>query len=403
MLGLETESVPDPAKARTVCELRPPAIVLLDLTLPPEDLIDAYELMSELSSRNPPVPVLVISEHDTFSNRVEAARRGGRGFLKASSASEVLDAAMQFLARERLQSTRILMVDDDLIVLAATRALLEQHEIEVSTLAEPLRFWDKLEQVSPELVILDVDMPGVNGPELCRVLRNDVRWSQIGVVFVSGHHDPATIQSAFRAGADDFLTKPILGSELIARVSNRLERIRLQRVHADTDSLTGLASRAKAGERLAQLISLAERFVQPLSVALLDLDRFKQVNDNYGHAAGDTVLRALGERLQRDFRGEDIVGRWGGEEFLVGMYGISRADGVKRLNDTLLVFGKETFTAGSHTLTVSFSAGVAQYPLDGTDLQALLDASDAALYRAKGAGRGQVLASPERDVGDKFR
>ena len=215
------------------------------------------------------------------------------------------------------------------------RVLLEQREIEVSTLADPLHFWETLEEVGPELLILDVDMPGVNGPELCRVVRNDPRWSQIAVIFVTSHKDPETIEGVFQAGADDYLAKPIVGAELMTRVSNRLDRVRLHRMQADTDSLTGLASRAKSTEGLAQLLSLADRFSQPVSIAMLDLDRFKQVNDTHGHTAGDTVLRALGERLRRDFRGDDVVGRWGGEEFVVGMYGMTREDGIRRLTDTL--------------------------------------------------------------------
>ncbi len=342
-----------------MCTEWSPEVVLLDLTFSPDGMTDAYDLLTELTSATRPIPVLVLTGSGAFTDRVEAARRGGRAFLpKSLSPSEVLDAATQFLARERLRRTRVLIVNDDLAVLAAMRALLEQHEIEVSTLAEPLRFWDTLEEVAPELLILDVDMLSVNGPELCRVVRNDPRWSQIAVIFVTMHKDPTTIEEVFRAGADDYLAKPIVGTELITRVSNRLDRIRLHRMQADTDSLTGLASRAKSSEGLAQLLSLADRFAQPVSVGMLDLDRFKQVNDTHGHAAGDAVLRALGERLRRDFRGDDVVGRWGGEEFVIGMYGMTREDGIKRLSDTLERFCEEEFAAGRDTFTVSFSAGV---------------------------------------------
>jgi DNA-binding response OmpR family regulator len=181
----------------------------------------------------------VLTGSDNFTDRVRAARRGGRAFLpKSLSPSELLDAAMRFLERERLQRTKVLIVDDDCAVLEAMRALLESHEIEVSTLEDPLRFWDTLEQVAPELLILDVDMPGVRGPELCRVVRADPRWSQIAVIFVTAHGDPKTIEGIFQAGADDYLAKPIVARELIARVSNRLERIRLHRMLADTDALT---------------------------------------------------------------------------------------------------------------------------------------------------------------------
>ncbi len=243
------------------------------------------------------------------------------------------------------------------------------------------------------MLILDVDMPGVNGPELCRTVRNDPRWSRLAVIFATARTDAATVEEVFNAGADDYIAKPIVGPELVSRVANRLERVRLYRTHAETDYLTGLANRAKSDEGLAQLAALADRFSEPLSVAMLDIDSFKLVNDRHGHAMGDSVLRRLGEHLRRDFRGNDVVGRWGGEEFIIGMYGMTRQNGVKRLTDTLKRFGEEEFTGSQGTLRVSFSAGVAEYPLDGPDQHAVSRAADQALYRAKATGRARVLAA----------
>jgi diguanylate cyclase (GGDEF)-like protein len=236
-------------------------------------------------------------------------------------------------------------------------------------------------------------MPGVNGPELCRLIRGDARWSGLAVIFVTPPGDPAMIEELYRIGADDYVAKPIVGTELLTRVSNRLDRIRLYRTRAETDGLTGLPNRAKSGEDLRRLATLAERFSQPLSIAMLDLDRFKGINDNHGHAAGDSVLRALGERLRRDFRGNDIIGRWGGEEFIVGMYGMAREDAVRRLMDTLERLREERFAGSREAFRVSFSAGVAEYPLDGHDIVAVLAAADHSLYDAKAAGRARVYGA----------
>jgi diguanylate cyclase (GGDEF)-like protein len=391
--NMRCDSAASPQEARALCSERTPAIVLLDLTFPPDGMTDAYALLSELSVASPPISVLVLTGTGAFTDRIEAVRRGSRAFLsKALLPGEVLDAAEQFLARDRLATTRVLVVDDDPVVLDAMRSLLQPHDLEVFTLADPLRFWDTLEQVAPELLILDVDMPIVNGPELCRTVRNDPRWSGLAVIFATAHTDAATIEEVFDAGADDYIPKPIIGPELVNRVANRLERVRLYRAQAETDYLTGLANRAKSDEGLAQLAALADRFSEPLSVAMLDVDHFKRVNDRHGHAVGDSVLRRLGEHLRRDFRGNDVVGRWGGEEFIVGMYGMNAQNGVKRLAETLARFEEEEFTGSHGTLRVSFSAGVAEYPLDGHDLGKVSRAADDALYRAKEAGRGRVLA-----------
>jgi diguanylate cyclase (GGDEF)-like protein len=381
-------------QARVLCADNPPGVVLLDLTFPPDGMQDAYALLSELVAATPPIPVLVLTGTGAFIDRVQAARRGSRAFLsKSLPPAGVLDAVEQFLARDRLAATRVLVVDDDPALLDATRALLEPHDIEVSTLGDPLRFWETLEEVAPELLILDVDMPGIDGPALCRTVRNDPRWSRLAVIFATARTDPATIEEVFSAGADDYIPKPILGPELLTRVANRLERVRLYRAEAETDSLTGLSNRTKADEGLAQLLTLAARFSEPLSVAMLDLDHFKLVNDQNGHATGDSVLRRMGEYLRRDFRGSDVVGRWGGEEFIVGMYGMTREDAATRLTDTLKRFSQEEFTGREGMFGVTFSAGVAEYPLDGHDLGSTFQAADEALYRAKAAGQARVLAA----------
>lgn len=391
---MHCDTAASPQEARTLCAEDPPAIVLLDLTFPPDGMADAYALLSELSAATPPIPVLVLTGTGAFADRVEAARRGSRAFLsKSLLPAEVLDAVEQFLAGDRLAATRVLVVDDDPAMLDAMCALLRPHDLEVSTLVDPLRFWETLEEVAPELLILDVDMPGVNGLELCRTVRNDLRWSRLAVIFATARTDTATVEEVFNAGADDYIAKPIVGPELVSRVANRLERVRLYRAHTETDYLTGLANRAKSDEGLAQLAALADRFSEPMSVAMLDIDCFKLVNDRHGHAMGDRVLRRLGEHLRRDFRGNDVVGRWGGEEFIIGMYGMTRQNGVKRVADTLERFGHEEFTGSQKTLQVSFSAGVAEYPLDGPDLHAVSRAADKALYRAKATGRACVLAA----------
>jgi diguanylate cyclase (GGDEF)-like protein len=315
----------------------------------------------------------------------------------AMSAPHVPVESNEDRVRVPLQATRALLVDDDPAALDAMRVLLEGHQFEVFTLADPRCFWETLQEVEPELLLLDLDMPGVNGRELCSVVRGDARWSHLAVIVVTAHSDPETVESLFAAGADDYIAKPLKGSELITRVSNRLGRIRLHRQHAESDGLTGLATRAKASETLGRLLLLGERFSQPVAVAMLDLDRFKAINDTQGHAAGDSVLRGLGRHLAREFRGDDVVGRWGGEEFIAGMYGMAREDGVNRLTGILRRFREEPFQGGQGSFRASFSAGVAQFPLDGRDPDGVLAAADEALYSAKAAGRAQVLAAERRE------
>jgi diguanylate cyclase (GGDEF)-like protein len=394
--GMRPEIARSPAEARELAERTRPDAVLLDLNFGDDEGVGSYELLSELASSNPPVPVLVFTVRDAFTDRMEVARRGARGFLqKTLPPEETIDQVAQLLERTRPAGTPMLAVDDDPAIRDAVRALLEPEGLAVTTLDDPMRFWEELERVSPALLLLDVDMPGASGIELCRVLRNDPRWAAVPVIFLTSRRDAATVQEVFAAGADDYLVKPIIGAELVARIRTRLERFRLHQALAENDSLTGVSNRRRSRESLGQLLRMAERFDQPLCLAELDLDHFKQVNDRYGHAAGDAVLRRLGELLTLAFRGEDVVARWGGEEFVVGLYGMAAEDARQRMAQLLESFREEEFTAEGQAFRLSFSAGVAQFPGDGSDIDALYRSADEALYRAKSAGRDRVFVAGE--------
>lgn len=390
--GVRTEVVTTLSAARQAILRQCPDVVLLNLSLTP-DLEDSLILMDELAGRTPPVPVLVRSLNDGFIDRVEVARSGGRGFLpKTLPPAQLLDVVANVLEQRRAADAKVLAVDDDPEMLSMLKALLGAEGIEVSELADPLAFWKTLEEVSPDLLILDLDMPHANGMELCQMVRNDPRWSGLPVLFLTGYQDPETVRQLFQAGADDYIVKPILGPELVTRVLNRLERTRLQRSMAESDPLTGLANRHKSGQGLLQYLGLAHLHSQPLCLALLDLDDLKGINIRYGHAGGDQAQRRLGQFLLGSFRSEDLVGRWDGAEFVVGMYGMTREDGVQRLVELLeTVRGEVFWDAYDVQFRATFSAGVAQYPEDGEDLPSLYRSASEALSQAKAAGGNRVL------------
>lgn len=193
-----------------------------------------------------------------------------------------------------------------------------------------------------------------------------------------------------------FVEADVDALEIVAGVASAvlagLERTHLLQIEAETDALTRVANRRKAAERLTQLVRLSGRQAQPFALAILDLDRFKDVNDAHGHAAGDAVLQRLGEMLATAFRGEDVVGRWGGEEFVVGLYGMSKEQAVARLLDLQERVRKERFSGrDGASFSVAFSAGVAEAPADGQGVETLCEAADRALYAAKAAGRARVF------------
>ncbi|MEO7648665.1 MAG: response regulator [Gemmatimonadaceae bacterium] len=356
---------------------------------------ETLDFIAELEARTPPVSTMVVADNDSFPDRIEVVRRGVRRFIEAPAPpGKVIDALVDVIAQAGGQRATILAVDDDLHILAALRAILEPRGLSITTLDDPLRFWEVLEEVSPDLIILDIDMPHVSGLELCRVVRSEPRWLGLPVLFLTARTDVGSIQRAFTSGADDYLGKPIVASELVMRLNNRLERVRLNRELAETDVLTGIPNRRKSSELLDRFLKLARRKNDLFSVAVLDLDRFKQINDRFGHAAGDNVLRSAAQLLSRSLRAEDVIGRWGGEEFTVGLYGTNKSDGAKRLSAILEGLAAHEFVAADGSkFHVTCSGGVAQLGIDGSDLESLHRVADSALYEAKAAGRNRVVPS----------
>jgi len=387
---IQAELVTDLTAARKAIAQNYPDVVLLDLG--DNSAQSGLNLLAELKTKNTHLPVIVLAVQDDFANRIKVARLGGDIFLpKPVFPASVLAAITQVLSQSDTIATKILVVDDDPQILDILRTVLEPWGFKPALVDNPRHFWDKLEQYNPDLLILDVEMPELSGIDLCQVVRNDPQWRELPVLFLSVHTDATTVDRVFTAGADDYVNKPIREPELIARVLNRLERTQTLHKLADTDILTGVANRRKSIQELNRLLRLAKRQSQPLCFVILDLDRFKLVNDRHGHEAGDRVLKRFGALLQQTFRGEDAIARWGGEEFVVGLYGATRQQAMTRVTELLEIVQQQEFTGASgEKFQVSFSGGIAEYPEDGTDLPALYRSADAALYLAKAGGRGQI-------------
>ncbi len=392
--GFAVRMVRDLSLARQAVDSNPIDAVLLELR-PTEGASEALGFLAEMRSRVPPVPIVVLSDSADLADRVEVSRLGGGVFLPKPASTARIVAALNRAIGERLHpSARVLSVDDDPSILEAIVHGLAPMGLSVRTLDDPLRFWQTLQEFQPDLILLDIDMPAVSGIDLCRVLRADPDWIQVPVVFLSARRDAETISTLFKVGGDDYLSKPIVALELGNRVRSRLERYRLLRSAAETDALTGLMNRRKVEQTVAHYLTLASRTQQFIGFVLIDIDHFKAINDRHGHGTGDQVLRRLGQAMLQEFRGEDIVARWGGEEFFLAMYGAPKEQTVRRLERFLADFNQVVFQGSDNeTFHVSFSAGVVEFPGDGKELGTLVEKADQALYAAKAAGRSQVRSA----------
>ena len=404
VLNIQARVVTTLEAAQQALAQQSPSLIMLDPDCA-TSLEDGLDFLRSLSQTHPQLHVIVASAQDTLSDRVKILRSsGGCTFLqKPTAPSQILETVNHRLMRPAILEPKIIALDDDPLVLQCLDQLLSPWGFQLTLLSNPAHFWRALEQTSPDLLILDIEMPELNGLELCEVIRSDPQLSQIPILFLTAHTDPEIVRQVFEAGGDDYVSKPMVGSELVSRILNRLKRLQLLRRLADTDSLTGLSCRRQSVIAINHLLKLAARQEQTLCLALLDLDRFKQVNDIYGHEMGDHVIKTFGDYLRQAFRGEDVVARWGGEEFVVGLYASSKAMAVQRLSAVLAVFSQHTFTGNVMTtrsqqpFQVGFSAGIAAYPADGDYLQTLYRNADRALYQAKKSGRGKVLPALNTD------
>ena len=270
----------------------------------------------------------------------------------------------------------------------------------VTAVNDPLQFWTVIDSVKPGLVLLDLEMPRISGTELCRAIRSDRRWSELPVVFLTGYTDQDSVRRVFAAGADDYVGKPFVPAELMMRIESRLTGVKARKTPVETDPVTGLATARRTTEVIDRFLRLARRKTDPYSVAVLEVDAFGSLGETYGRSIGDRVLRAIGELLPKSFRGEDVVGWWGGAEFMIGMYGSAKEQGAIKLTQICTKIGEQIFPADDgRSVHVGCSGGIAQYQIDGDSVDALRDAALVALKQVRETGVNRVGISGIKPTG----
>ncbi|MBR8833385.1 MAG: response regulator [Stigonema ocellatum SAG 48.90 = DSM 106950] len=229
--GMELTFVPDLTTARSRLALATPDAVLLDLNFPDTEE-NGLTLLRELTAKSPDLPIVVFTGRDSLADRLAVSRLGARQFLhKPATTEQIFQAIARVLLRPKISEAKVLIVDDDPITLARLAALLTPWGLEVTTLSEPQQFLMVLFSTIPDLLVVDIEMPTFTGLELCQVVRQDAQLGDLPILVVTAHTEAAALQEAFAAGADDFITKPVLGPELVTRVLSRIERTRSRLQH----------------------------------------------------------------------------------------------------------------------------------------------------------------------------
>lgn len=295
----------------------------------------------------------------------------------------------------------ILVVDDLTTNLKVVGSILDRVGYCTTFATDGTQALERVQKSQPDLILLDVMMPEMNGLELCQKLTTDIRYREIPIIFLTARTETESMIEGFAKGAVDYITKPFNAAELQARVKIHLELkhtrdelkktlVKLEKL-AITDPLTGVFNRRHLLELAEQEFNRVSRYGSPLSVLMIDADYFKQVNDNYGHAVGDETLKAIAQLTQNLLRKVDCFGRIGGEEFLAFLPETQISQAIKVAERICKSIGSFRIKIDQQNIQITVSIGVATYEAPDRKIDDILKRADEALYEAKRRGRNQVV------------
>jgi two-component system chemotaxis response regulator CheY len=304
---------------------------------------------------------------------------------------------------------KVLIAEDDSLLRQMLRGELAAAGHQLITAANGLEAWEMLEKEHVRMLLVDWMMPGLDGPELIRRIRGAGWPGYTYIILLTAKSGREDIVEGLNVGADDYVTKPFSRAELLARmgVGSRIldletrlsESLAREEALATRDSLTGLPNRRALFDRARAELNRAQREGKSIGLVMMDIDHFKPINDQFGHAAGDEALRRVAEVLRKSKREYDYAGRWGGDEFLAILPGTSIMQAgmvAERIRSSIEMVRLDA-GAGAVELRLSLGVACASPAVHPVELDELLQQADGALYRAKAEGRSRVCLHPGPD------
>ncbi|MUH00787.1 diguanylate cyclase [Scytonema sp. UIC 10036] len=302
----------------------------------------------------------------------------------------------------------ILIVDDVRQNLESLGAMLKQVGYTTTFASSGKQALERVHKIIPDLILLDLMMAEMSGLSVCEQLKADPKLAEIPVIFLTANQEKEKLLDAFAKGAVDYLTKPFNMFELLARIRTHLELkskqeelkkslieqgklVKQLEELAITDPLTGIWNRRYLYKQAEMEFQRAQRYHQAFSILMIDIDRFKRINDSYGHNVGDAALKALVPTVKSSLRKTDSFGRFGGEEFLLLLpetyfdTALAIAERIRKSVEKLII------TAQEKMISITVSIGVSSYKLGDPTVETIIQRADAALYQAKNQGRNLVI------------
>ena len=294
---------------------------------------------------------------------------------------------------------KILVVDDVIRNIQVIAGHLDEENYDLTIAKSGMAALEAVGHEIPDLILLDINMPGITGFEVCKRLQSDPKTKKIPIIFLTARVDSEDLVKGFELGAVDYLTKPFNQAKLKARVKNHLElsRLRLELIEknillakaATTDPLTGLYNRREIIDKLSEEKGRIDRGGKESTIILTEIDDFKKVNDNYGHDGGDFVLVEVSRRIEAITRNEDHIARWGGEEFLIFLPDTELAKGLILAEKIRSEIENYTFRFKEDSIPVTLTLGVSHLHKQNSIDDSITNA-DLAMYEGKNTGKNRV-------------
>ena len=283
--------------------------------------------------------------------------------------------------------SKILIIDDNPGNIDFLLGLLKEYDISAAIDGE--RALDQITQEPPDLILLDVSMPGMDGYEVCSIIKSNPKTKDIPVIFLSANTGSQSVVKGFDVGGVDYITKPYCPQEVLARVETHLKlkqlRDELERL-ANEDPLTGIANRRRFFEKVSTLFFKARPDCLPLYLFALDIDNFKEINDTYGHDIGDKVIKVFVDIVEKELEEDDCFSRFGGDEFVIMMMHKNQEKALNRIKRIQDNISKTHLLMG---VSVDFSVSIGMTEVESFDenIDDVIKCADLSLYKEKRSKR----------------